>query len=295
MEVKSYNIQAGSDLCDRFDSYNSVPGDPEKAASKKAGQIPFMGQQPVSDPSSPELGLRGKLWNQSRSYLEDANNHPIFLTNVRFAVTGSSGFKIFIEPFQIRFATKGNVQGCVWFGLASSIDAVDEGFYSALAPDQLAELQSTPREDRLSKYIALTKPSQPNFAFLETRSCIYSFAELEVVNCAFEAIGPAIRFSGNRNERAVIGCSTELVKLRGLWFIGQCKIEKTSDSDGMPFIRTNVNRYKFTGHHNALVSSELVDVEENGTSLLITLGGGALLTGPSADRDYNLRGTTFIL
>ena len=116
MEVKSYNIQAGSDLCDRFDSYNSVPGDPEKATSKKAGQIPFMGQQPVSDPSSPELGLRGKLWNQSRSYLEDANNHPIFLTNVRYTITGSTGFKIFIEPFQIRFATKGTCQGCVWFG-----------------------------------------------------------------------------------------------------------------------------------------------------------------------------------
>ena len=301
MEVKSFNIVTGTDLCDTRDSYPGLnkiasvaPG--QTSPQPKPGQIPFMGQVPVNDPANRR---RGKLWNQSRNYLENAANHPILLTRVIYRDTGRDNFKVFIEPTQLRFTTRGTVQGLVWFGIASSLDAVGDdpdNFFGSLDATKLQLLQRTAREDRLSEYIKLTMPTdKTKFSFLETRSCIYSFAELEVLNCAFEAIGPAANFSGNRNERAVIGCSTETVRLRGLWFIGQTKIEKTGADDGMPPLRNDNDdgkQYKFTGHHNAVVSSELVDFEENGASLLVAFGGGALPDLPG-DRDYNLTWNNF--
>ena len=294
-------MREGTDLCDTRDSYPGLdkiasvePG--QTSPQPKPGQIPFMGQVPVNDPANRR---RGKLWNQSRAYLENSANHPILLTRVLYRSTGRDNFKIFIEPTQLKFLTRGDVQGLVWFGIASSLDAVGDdpdNFFGSLDASQLQSLQgfATPREDRLSRYIALTKPADKDkFSFLETRSCIYSFGELSVRNCAFEAIGPAVNFSGNRNERAVIGCSTETVRLRGLWFIGQTKIEKTGADDGMPPLRNDLGiQYKFTGHHNAMVSSELVDVEENGASLLVAFGGGSLPDLPG-DRDYNLSWNNF--
>ena len=68
MEVKSFNIQAGSDLCDDRDSFEKDPNNPEKALINqfpKDGQIPFMGQKPITDGGTDNL-RHGKL-SQSRT------------------------------------------------------------------------------------------------------------------------------------------------------------------------------------------------------------------------------------
>ena len=297
MEVRSFNFEALSNLCDDQDS-DAVPSNSLAPGDPKTGQKAFMGQSDVG-------GVRSQTWNQTRDYLENGpdntdNNHPCFLTRPRFGLTRTGAQKLFIDPLRINFNTSGTILGCVWFGLATTCDVLTDEELVDFFPNfpkstseaaKLAavnRIKTANRADRLTQYVREACFDSATLAFLDTTSCIYSAGDLEVKNCAFEAIGPAPSFSGGRSRRAVIGCSAENVILRGLWFIGSCKIERADNDNSLPPLvgLPENSGYVLSGHHNAVVSSELVDQEENGAALSIGFGGPGIFNDP-AQRVYN--------
>ena len=290
MKVQSFSFERNANLCDNRDSDRG--GDSTTPGGIKTGQKPFMGQGPV-------LNRRAKLWDQSRDYISNPNNHPVFPTRVSFSTRNRSD-KLNISPLRFTFLSSGEVTGIVWWGLASTLLNVDPNtgdFYvsNSFFPDGITTQfrnsvlsDSNARANALSRYIRQIGEDQGvnQWNSLEVRECIVGEARLDINNCAFEAIGPTYdRATGNRSLRCLISCQNEVANIRGIWLVGNVKI----DSNLINIAFGGSNNYFFTGHHNYMVG-----VERDGRILTLNFGGNDLeLPGAQALNDYNLTFNNF--
>jgi hypothetical protein len=273
MYMRSASATNGSRLCD----------------TKDGGSIPFMGQTTASSE-------RGKAWNQTRAYLTNGSNHPIFLTRPRTAFRLiPTTIDFYLEPLSFIFEQDSEVVGCVWLGAVEALinTNVPDSFFSVSSGVSISAVRSAAQGDADNALNYFIKAEVDNRQLTDSAAlwnsiiggyAINARADLSVYNCAFEAMAPASQIGPNLDPRAVIYARNGSIRIRGIWLIGNTKI--SSELAGAPTYR-NDSTYFLTGHHASFLGGyESFNTYSEGFRL--SLGGFRETPGGTGDdADYN--------
>jgi len=253
------------------------------------GTKPFMGQVEVN-------GERGKSWDQTRAYLTNPANHPIFLSRPRMTYSYSPPQGFFeTTPLRFVFEQDATIIGCVWLGpaevLTQSADNVPDSFFApSNSSVDIATIRANTRVDPdnalnylIKAEISSRSDDNATWEHMFAQSCIEGQARLTVSNCAFDAMAPVEQENNNRRRDGVITVSAQPAEIAGIWAIGNVNV--SSALTGAPAYRSN-STYQYTGHHRTLIAATSDELE--GTAAAIRLGGFREIGGGSgADADYN--------
>ena len=252
------------------------------------GTQPFMDQQDAG-------GERGKAWNQTRAYLTDGTKHPIFLVrpSVVYGYSPSRAFYQF-RPLRFIFEQEATVIGIVWLSAVEALvnANVPDSFFSVNTGVDLSAIRAAATSDpdnALNYFIKaemdkkLETETSATWDYLFGLSCIEARAELDVINCAFDAVAPSSQFNNTTRIDSVIGISDKQSTFRGIWIIGNARI--SSDLAGAP-VYQGQSSYTLTGHHESFIAA--VSKNEASPTTSISLGGTRETSGGTgADADYN--------
>ena len=256
------------------------------------GTKPFMGQTAVD-------GERGKAWNQTRAYLTDPANHPIFLSRprVEFEYTIPRGF-LRLDSLRFVFEQDASIIGCVWLGpmevLTQSDSNIPDSFFApSNSGVDIAQIRSDARLDPdnalnylIKAEIASRSADNATWTDIQALACVEGIATLTIINCAFDAIAPAEQTLPFETSTGVIKVSANATRLQGIWIIGNVNV--SSDLSNAPTYQ-GISTYQYTGHHRTLIAG-VPDLLE-GESAVLGLGGFREALGSGdinvGDADYN--------
>ena len=257
--------------------------------NEDGGTKPFMGQTEAGSE-------RGKAWNQTRAYLRDPANHPIFLSRpfMEFNYSPPQGF-FQTTPLRFVFEQDAIITGCVWLGpmevLTQAASNIPDSFFApSNSGVNISVIRSNARLDPdnalnyfIRDEIASRSADNATWNHMYARSCIEGKGQTNIFNCAFDAMAPAEQSNNGLIRDGIITTSQNSISLSGIWIIGNVNV--SSDLLSAPAYR-GVTAYQYTGYHKVFVAG--VGDRLEGAVAVLSLGGQREISGGTgADADYN--------
>ena len=257
--------------------------------NEDGGTKPFMGQTEAGSE-------RGKAWNQTRAYLRDPANHPIFLSRP-FMEFNYSPPQWFFQTTPLRFVFEQDaiITGCVWLGpmevMTQAASNIPDSFFApSNSGVNISVIRSNARLDPdnalnyfIRDEIASRSADNATWNHMYARSCIEGKGQTNIFNCAFDAMAPAEQSNNGLIRDGIITTSQNSISLSGIWIIGNVNV--SSDLLSAPAYR-GVTAYQYTGYHKVFVAG--VGDRLEGAVAVLSLGGQREISGGTgADADYN--------
>lgn len=195
----------------------------------------------------------------------DSTKQPVFLTFPQ-AVYSGDFFISQSSPLTLNFAERGEVIGCAWWGIMTTIasSAVPDSFfgsgggYTAADSNNVSNWRALAKADpdnALNYFIrehAMKALSLGKFFGHRNRSCCEFQRSGRIANVAIGALSPSDAYMVGGTPTAVIKGSPESVTVSGLRMVGNCNISSAVNTDSFAAIRYRpgdytTSTYQYTG------------------------------------------------
>ena len=245
--------------------------------SQAGGSKPFMGQE-----------ASGKTWAQNRSYFINTSNHPIFLTRPSVTTgldstitTGSNvAGRLINTPLLLRFERDGSVTGVVWWGPIETIVAAESVvpnsfFQSDVNASTYRDPSRSDRDNALNRMLrdilaTLSYNTSAGIRLVETRQCIEFLAQGDIANVTFGAMGTVYENTRSAAQYGLVFCGGAPVRARGMWFIGNLRIDNDLGSTAPNFLGQST--YRYTGFAQNIFTIDRLGTSTN-ESIVLNFNG----------------------
>ena len=265
---------------------------------KAGGTRPFMGTNNDGRGNGGRTPLQG---NGLDSYLNNSDNHPVFITRIFANLVTGNRVRLRTTPLKFIFKKDSYVTGCVWWGVNETLrhmagtrdeddNNIGNGYHGGTDPLDAAAYEAIRGQtyDEIYNqwvYRWCQNSGRSTITFYSGGEVLETYGQLYVNNVAITAVALNKARSDRATDKAVFTCRTGgLLRLAGLYLIGNVILnDQGAGTPPSNFLgRSSFDQQAFA---NTLLSVDRDDIK---TPLRFAFGGWNSINRGGGNREWNL-------